>query len=56
MGDSPENSVVNREFRVWGYDNLYVCDTSIFPTSVGANPMQTAYTVAKLLAERLLRP
>lgn len=53
MGHSPKDSVVGPDFKVWGYDNLYVCDTSIFPTSVGANPMQMAYTTAKLLADRL---
>lgn len=53
MGHAPDDSVVDSDFRVWGFDNLYVCDTSIFPTSVGANPMQTAYTTAKLLADKL---
>lgn len=53
MGVSPEKSVVDPEFKVWGYSNFYVCDTSVFPTSVGANPMQTAYTTGKLLADKL---
>ena len=29
-------------------------DSSIFPTSVGANPMQSIYTFAKIFAARFL--
>lgn len=47
-------SVVDRQHRLKGFDNLYLCDSSVFPTSVGANPMQTIYTVAKLFAEQLI--
>jgi choline dehydrogenase-like flavoprotein len=34
--------------------NLYVMDSSIFPTSVGANPMQSLYTFAKIFSDRLI--
>jgi choline dehydrogenase-like flavoprotein len=53
MGASALNSVVSREFRVWGTSNLYVVDGSVFPTSVGANPMQSIYTFAKIFADRV---
>lgn len=53
MGTSPQTSVVNPDYRVWEFSNLYVCDSSIFPSSVGANPMQSIYTVAKILADKL---
>ena len=33
IGVSPQNSVVGPDFKVFGYDNLYVCDASVFPTS-----------------------
>jgi choline dehydrogenase-like flavoprotein len=52
MGSSPADSVVSREFRVWGTEGLYVVDGSIFPTSIGANPMQSIYTFAKIFADR----
>ena len=52
MGASPSDSVVGRDFHVWGTRNLYVVDGSVFPTSVGANPMQTIYTVGKIFADR----
>jgi choline dehydrogenase-like flavoprotein len=51
MGSSPQNSVVGQDFHVWGTRGLYVVDGSIFPTSVGANPMQSIYTVAKIFVD-----
>lgn len=52
MSTSPETGVVGPDFKVWGYENLYVCDASIFPTSIGANPMQSIYTFAKIFADQ----
>jgi choline dehydrogenase-like flavoprotein len=60
IGPSPDLSVVSTRQRVWNVltrneiPNLYVMDSSIFPTSVGANPMQTIYTFAKIFSDRLL--
>ncbi len=51
MGATPQNSVVGQDFHVWGTKGLYVVDGSIFPTSVGANPMQSIYTIAKIFAD-----
>ena len=51
MGSAPQNSVVGQDFHVWGTQELYVVDGSIFPTSVGANPMQSIYTIAKIFAD-----
>jgi choline dehydrogenase-like flavoprotein len=51
MGSTEQNSVVGQDFHVWGTKNLYVVDGSIFPTSVGANPMQSIYTTAKIFAD-----
>lgn len=59
LGQDPLKSVVSPHFKVWDslrkkeIPNLYVCDSSVFPTSVGANPMQSIYTIAKLFADRL---
>jgi choline dehydrogenase-like flavoprotein len=60
IGPTPEVGVVSTRQRVWNMDtggeipNLYVMDSSIFPTSVGANPMQSLYTFAKIFSDRLL--
>lgn len=52
MGNNPLTSVVDNNHKVWGYNNLYVVDSSIFPGSIGANPMQSIYTMAKLFSNR----
>jgi choline dehydrogenase-like flavoprotein len=52
MGTNPKNSVVGPDHHVWGTEALYVMDSSIFPSSIGANPMQSIYTFAKLLADK----
>jgi len=60
IGPSPDIAVVSTRQRVWNVitgeeiPNLYVMDSSIFPTSVGANPMQSIYTFAKIFAARFL--
>ena len=60
IGPSPDIAVVSTRQRVWNVitreevPNLYVMDSSIFPTSVGANPMQSIYTFAKIFADRLI--
>ena len=51
--------VVSLNHRLWASNgeevpNLYVMDSSIFPTSVGANPMQSLYSIAKIFSERLI--
>lgn len=55
MGNSPANSVVDNQYKVWGIDNLYIVDSSIFPSSIGANPMQAIYTIAKIFADKELK-
>ena len=53
MGRSESDSVVSNDFEVLGRRNLYVVDGSVFPTSIGANPMQSIYTFAKIFADRM---
>ena len=55
MGASATDSVVDKDFHVWGTANLFVVDGSIFPTSIGANPMQSIYTFAKIFADQQLK-
>ncbi len=54
MGADPADSVVGQDFHVWGTQRLYVVDGSVFPTSVGANPMQSIYTFAKIFADQMV--
>ena len=38
MADTPANGVVDANLKLWGTDNVYVCSSSVFPTSGQANP------------------
>ncbi|HEX4809295.1 MAG TPA: GMC family oxidoreductase [Bryobacteraceae bacterium] len=51
QGTNKIGDVVSRGFKVIGTESLYVVDGSIFPTSIGANPMQSIYTFAKIFAD-----
>jgi hypothetical protein len=60
IGPSHEAAVISTRQRLWNVrgqevPNVYVMDSSIFPTSVGANPMQSIYTFARIFSERLLQ-
>jgi hypothetical protein len=55
MGRDPEASVVDADCRVHGFKNLFVCDASVFPTALGANPQVTVMTVASITAARIAR-
>ena len=41
FGDDPRSSVLDRDCKVHGLDNLYVADSSFMPTSNGVNPSLT---------------
>lgn len=43
--------VVDPEFKVYGYDNLYVSDASVFPSSIGVNPQLTVMALADYASE-----
>jgi choline dehydrogenase-like flavoprotein len=48
--------VVDEDFRVGGLANLYLCDASVFPTSVHVNPQLTVMGLARYAAQRILGP
>jgi len=50
IGSNPGLSVVDPGFRVHGYSNLYVCDASVFPTSITVNPQLTVMSLAQYAA------
>mmetsp|Transcript_10605 Transcript_10605/g.14966 ORF Transcript_10605/g.14966 Transcript_10605/m.14966 type:complete len:949 (+) Transcript_10605:19-2865(+) len=55
MGTSPLNSVVDENGETWECDNLFIMDTSVFPTASGSNPMITALTISHMLSTRLAK-
>lgn len=54
MADQPCRGVVDRNLQVFGVNNLYVCDGSVFATSGSANPSLTITALALRLADHLL--
>jgi choline dehydrogenase-like flavoprotein len=50
LGDDPKRGVVDRDFKVHGFDNLHVCDASVFPTSLTVNPQLTVMSLAHYAA------
>ncbi len=41
MSDDPAKGVADSRFRVHGYENLFVADASVFPTTIRVNPQLT---------------
>lgn len=53
MGDDPTVSATGSDGAVHGIDDLYVSDSSLFPTSPGVNPMLTIWAVAHKIGQQL---
>jgi choline dehydrogenase-like flavoprotein len=49
----PKRGVVGPDFKVHGYDDLYVCDASVFPSSLTVNPQLTVMSLAHYAARRI---
>jgi cholesterol oxidase len=47
IGAGPENGVVDQRQRVFGYENLLVCDGAAVPANVGVNPSLTITALAE---------
>jgi choline dehydrogenase-like flavoprotein len=54
MGSSPTTSVTDTNGKVWGYNGLFICDTSLFPTATGVFPMITCMALAEWVSRRIL--
>jgi choline dehydrogenase-like flavoprotein len=53
MDARPEHGVIDANHRVRGTENVYVCDGSAVPSSLGVNPQITIMTLATRLAHLL---
>jgi choline dehydrogenase-like flavoprotein len=56
MGTDPKNSVTDPTGRVWGHDNLFVCDGAVHPTNGGFNPFLTIMAMSYRTAAGMGRP
>jgi choline dehydrogenase-like flavoprotein len=51
--DQTKGVVDPSNFKVYGFDNLHVCDASVFPSSITVNPQLTVMTLAYYASSRL---
>jgi cholesterol oxidase len=47
IGKDPEHGVVDAHNRVFGYENLMICDGSAIPANPGVNPSLTITALAE---------
>ena len=55
MGDDKSKCVVDSDCKVFGFSNLFVCDASVFPTSLGVNPQLTVMALASITATKIIK-
>lgn len=53
IGKDPKNSVTNSEHKVHGFKNLFVADSSVFPTGVSVDPSYTIMAFSYVAAESI---
>ncbi|KAI1131550.1 GMC oxidoreductase [Nemania abortiva] len=55
MSAKPQDGVVDPKGKVWGIENLYVADASVFPSASGVNPMITNMAIADYISRGISR-
>jgi choline dehydrogenase-like flavoprotein len=53
MGETPEQSVTDRDLRVHEMENLYLCSNAVFPSAAAVNPTLTLTALAMRLGDHL---
>ena len=53
MGVDRETSVVNKYGMCHDVENLYIVDSSVFPTSGGVNPASSIQALALFITEQI---
>jgi cellobiose dehydrogenase (acceptor) len=54
MGTDNTTAVVDLDTKVYGTDNLFVVDASVFPGEVTGNPSGAIVAMAERAAERIM--
>ena len=54
MSDDPEDGVVDASGRSHEVENLWICDNSVFPSAIAANPALTIMALSLRTADRFL--
>jgi len=55
MGNDPSNSVVNSDGKTHDFENLFIVDGSIFPTSSGVNPASTIQALSLYISDIIMK-
>ena len=55
IGNDSKNAVIDPEFRLHGFKNIFCADSSIFPNAPGINPSLTIMALSKKAAATILR-
>ncbi|WP_372788507.1 GMC oxidoreductase [Paraconexibacter sp.] len=53
IGSDPSTGVIDKEHRLFGYENLMICDGSAIPANVGVNPSLTITAMSELAMSRV---
>ena len=53
MGESISEGVIDKDQKVFGYDNIYVCDGSAISSNPGVNPALTITAMTERTMERI---
>ena len=53
MGKDSSSAVVDSYCKSYDISNLYICDASVFPTSLGVNPQLTVMAIAKIVSSHI---
>jgi choline dehydrogenase-like flavoprotein len=52
MGRRENGAVVDENGKVYGYDNLFICDASVLPTNIGESPQATIMAFSHEIVNR----
>jgi choline dehydrogenase-like flavoprotein len=55
MGNKKNSSVVNKFGQTHDLENLYIVDSSVFPTSAAVNPISTSQALSLYITDNLLK-
>lgn len=53
MGETPEDGVIDKDQRVFGYKNMYVCDGSAISANPGVNPSLTITALSERVMSKI---
>ena len=54
MGDDPATAAVDPDGRLYGWENLFVADASVFPTSLGVNPQVSTMAIGLTIGDSIV--